>query len=293
MISTEDKRAPGRPKKCSLESIQELIGVVISSIAALSVEVKSIGATCNKIDKRLSLLENRVEMIEENVLETRKKSNNLEKRIQLLEDSSKEVSPDSSKCVPTSESSNNHLAIEDLQNEIEKMKQSHLNNSIFLCGDTVSNRLQHEDVNNTCVSLLAEIPNLNIQRLNIINCKKITQEGKPDKIKVQFGNSSFRKELFSKFFKMKKKHFFINEVLIPRKAKLFFELRMLQKELRKKKKNIIKSAFTRNGDIYYILLNADKPRKLCNSSDMDQLIFACQPILNNIQEEDPLTIQNE
>lgn len=293
--SSEEKQGPGRPKKtkCSLESIQNLLGVVISSIAGMGENIKSIDATCKKIDQRLFNLEHRVEMVEENVLDNRLRSNNLEKRIELLEQKPSETSPLSSNNVLVHESYKENPVIEELQSEIEKIKQDQLNNSILLCGHSVSERLQLEDVNSACFSLLKEIPNLDIHRLNIINCKKIVHDDKPEKIKVQFANSTFKKELFPKFFKMKKKHFFINEILVPRKAKLFFELRMLQKELRKEKKDIIKSAYTRNGDIFYILTNAKIPKKLCSSSDLEQLSFACRAILKNKPEEESLTIQNQ
>lgn len=55
-----------------------------------------------------------------------------------------------------------------------------------------------------------------------------------------------------------KKPFFINENLIPARAKLLYEIRLLKKA----KKEFISHAFSKKGEIYYILHGTTETHKL-------------------------------
>ena len=97
-----------------------------------------------------------------------------------------------------------------------------------------------------CIDIIAKIPGLEDCGRHIEHCVKLN--GDHPKLLIKLYSDFYRARIFSCFFKMRhRKPFYINENLIPSRAKLFHEIRVLKKS----KKNFIHKAFTKRGEIYY------------------------------------------
>lgn len=158
-----------------------------------------------------------------------------------------------------------------LKTNVDNLRQHKLSCNIALNGPAVGNAIANaqtaENLLNAGKALLTKLPNISSNDLQIINCHRSLNN--PQILKIKLANDQIRRKLFQSFFTMEHKPFYMNEVLIPEKGKLFYELRQLKKMLADNNSTFLKSTFARNGEIYYTLESEpDKLHKVSSSEDI-------------------------
>ena len=162
-----------------------------------------------------------------------------------------------------------------LSRDVNILRQEKLCCDVILQGQTVANLVSAPSSGDTdwiehCKTLLSQIKDLQVSNLRISKAFRPLKDLKA--LRVTFASEASRSEVFSKFFKMKDKPFFINEVLIAEKANLFYKMRCLRRELAAQEKNYFKTIFSRHGEIFYILLNEpDKMHKITSLGAIQKL----------------------
>lgn len=217
----------------------------------LSIEEKNSNVN-NKLHKRIVELENKV-----NVLENAQQ--------QRINDAAPNAQPSFAEIVKCEK------AMTKLTANVNTLRQAKLSCDVYLQGPNVEKALKESQSNDNpggvCKHLLSQITDLQVTNLNIqrIFCP----QNNPNSIRITFGSEDSRSELFKNFFQMDSKPFFINEVLIPEKAKLFYKMRCLRRDLKDKGNDCFKSIFARRGEIYYILAsNLNKIEKVTSLDDI-------------------------
>ena len=164
-----------------------------------------------------------------------------------------------------------------MQDELEFFKQEKRNNIILLSGKTVSDQIQiSTDLKSETTELLKKIQDLDTTSLLI---KRVTKFGKDSKmLLIEFVNEDFRNKIFKPFLKMNRKPFFISDFLTPHNKNIFDQL----KELRQKFPQAIKTAFTRRGQVCYVLFDSlTTVREVRNDTDVKILASKLRARANN------------
>ena len=150
----------------------------------------------------------------------------------------------------------------EVQEQLDHLHQSRRCNDIILSGPLIEARVHREldrgttRMHNLCTDIIARIHGLEDCARYIDRCRRL--EGPHPKLLITLNSNFYRGKVFAHFFRIKKKPFFINENLIPSRAKLYHELRVL----RKGKKNFIQKTFTKQGDIFYSMHGSNEVLKL-------------------------------
>ena len=247
-------------------SMNEALTEAIAVSQGLADQVAQFDTVLRRLEQGFTAMQLRVATIEKEAEDSKHHRQLLENRISFLEEENARLTGrvnaicetpnngpiNEATIVPSLENTTSSTA--KLQAEVDQLKQSSRNNEIILSGTHIANRIRNEldrrriPLRALCVDIISRIPGLDDCNMYIEQCVKL--EGDRPKLLVKIRNDFYRGKIFSCFFKMpNKKPFFINENLIPSRAKLFHEVR----KLKKNKKNFIHLAFTKRGEIFYSL----------------------------------------
>ena len=246
-------------------NIQTALSDALEVNKNLSDQVAKFESVLRRLEQGYKILQTRVETLEKEANESKQQNQLLESRISFLEEENGRLfdrvnaiceSTETTTATVPNVSANPSPCTARLQDEIDLLKQSSRNKEIILSGAHIENRIKNEldrrhrpiPLRALCVDIIAKIPGLENCDLNIEQCIRL--DGDHPKLLIKLFSDYYRSKIFSRFFSMRhKKPFYINENLIPARAKLFHEIRMLKKN----KKDFIHSTFTKRGEIYYCL----------------------------------------
>lgn len=167
-----------------------------------------------------------------------------------------------------------------LRNEVDQLMQEKILNKYLISGPLVNETIQNNtDPKSVCNTLFSKITGLNIQNIDTNLCKFVEFNNNTKMIQIKINSFKSRKELFTNFFAMETKPFYINECLIKSRAVLFKKLR----DVFKLNKNIIKSVYSRDGKLYCVIKNDNKRILINNDVDLNNLVteFELNPISTN------------
>ena len=243
------------------DSINDVLADAILVSNSLADQVSKFDSILRRLEEGYNAMQMRVATLEEEATKSKQEHQILESRVSFLEEENArlfdrvnalyESGVNAAIAQPPDESSPTPAK---LQEEIEHLKQSHRNREIILSGTHIENRIKNELERNRiplrplCIDIIAKIPGLEDCDRHIEHCVKL--DGDRPKLLIKLYSEFYRGKVFARFFSMRhRKPFYINENLIPSRAKLFHELRILKKN----KKNFIHKTFTKRGEIYYCM----------------------------------------
>ena len=252
-------------------------GTVLSK---LEMSLQSTSYKVNKLEEELTATRTRYE---DELNATRTRCSELERRVDVLEGRNahlferinslnlqSETAPSSSPPIAPDK-------FDKLQDQLDHIHQSKRSCDIIVTGKLIEQRITKEldcgkiSVRDLCIDIISRIYGLEDAAHYIGWCQRL--EGDHPKLLVKLSSHAYRGKIFSHFFRIKKKPFFINENLIPSRAKMFHELRLLQRT----KKNFIDKSFSKHGEIYYILHGTNELIKL----SPQKLLLLMKMFINN------------
>ena len=155
-----------------------------------------------------------------------------------------------------------------LKKQMEQFQQNENQRKVAVSGDLVDSSFnRNSNYRDDAFNLIRRIDNIGIEATEIESVRVIERNNKK-KVLLKLSSSDMKVEMFRHFFRMERKPFYLNEVLTPDRAKLFYELRKLKKD----NPNIIASAFTKNGVVCCRLSRENKVVKLFSIDDLRSLI---------------------
>ena len=290
MPQTQQKAKRGRPSKKVKQSLSQIlnskeeepnlnieINEVLVCIKHLLSLFEGFKKSLTRLENKISIIEDKVDNIEDKVDNTSSSLITAQNRIQQLEETVaqlKEAQPARMDIVagPTYADVAKSKAVVDLKANVDVLRQDKLNCDVYINGPTVKEEIgepsEGEDLILSCKNLLKKITNSNEPHIS----KCYRARNNPNTLRIQFESSQSRGDLFKSFFKMKEKPFYMNEVLIAEKSKLFYELRILRKNLRECNICFFKSIFARHGEICYILeTDVNRVHKISSMDDVRHL----------------------
>ena len=254
-------------------NIQSLLNDVLIAFNGIMDQVSQFKDALQRLEQGFSSTIARVTTLEQQVEDTKSQNELFERRLEELESENtrlndilnqnrNEVSDISLSASPPSVSTTSQSNVSKLQYDIENLQQAKRANEIILSGHHIKSRIKKEldsrqlSTRSLCVDIIARIPGLQDCDYYIQNCQCL--QGNDPKLLVQLPDAASKNWVFKNFFKMKgKKPFYVNENLIPTRAKLLYELRLLKKS----KKNFsamlsrIEARFTINCTAQMRLIN--------------------------------------
>ena len=155
-----------------------------------------------------------------------------------------------------------------LQKKVDFLDQRSLSNTILCTGNVVNEILNSnetekskiEGISKEISSLVPEIKPQDIQNIYI--------SGRVKKhFKITVNNSNVKNNILREARKRKLPDIYFNEYLKPLRSKLFFEIRKVKRQYPDK----LKTTYTRNGNIYYKLMNNDDYGTINSFDDITRL----------------------
>ena len=146
---------------------------------------------------------------------------------------------------------------DDLFSKVDNLEQKANSNVILCSGPSITNIATGTDANDLSkikTDLVNKLQDIvpDTSETDFLNVSFFGKERK--QLKITCNNISIRSKLLKEIKRKKPENIFLSEFLTSFRSKLYYELR----QLRKKNPTKITAAYTRNGNIYYKLINDDK-----------------------------------
>ena len=267
------KRKPGRPKasesninydkvppsvKDSLRTVTNINelhgGVLLDYLTKINKFNKTLLDALNQLNNKYSILLNKLES-----------SNNTPNVIV--------TSPSSPKpSLNNSEATDKIKALsdenKDLQQKIDSLDQRILSSTVLCSGNKVDEIISSTEADNDKINkvfdqitgLAPGVVNSDIQNISII--------GKDKKhFKIVCNNINIKNKILSEARHKKLDNIYFSEFLTPLRNKLFYELRQIKRKYPDK----VKSIYTRNGNIFYKLVNDDNQKLIRSMENITEL----------------------
>ena len=214
-------------------SLNEFINI----FKGLAFHIENFGTILSRLEVNVQSTVNKITKLEEEMAATRSRCQMLEQKLEVLEGRNEHlferINATNPQPVAAEPSTQNNMH-DTFQGQLDHLHQSRRCNDLILSGRLIETRVTREldrgatHVHDLCVDIIARIHGLEDCARYIERCRRLG--GEHPKLLVTFNSNSYRAKVFSHFFQIKKKPFFINENLIPSRAKLFHELRLLRKQ---------------------------------------------------------------
>ena len=157
--------------------------------------------------------------------------------------------------------------INTLESEVEKLQQIKNRNFLICSGPVVEEHILQEGPTNLKRTFQNYL-NQNIGKFNEHEIETVTIFGKSRKIlKVKCTSSAVRNKILSAARRKKVPDVYFNELLTHQKNRLYFKLR----ELKRAHPDKISSTYSRNGNIYYKLVNVEGFKSINSESEVSNL----------------------